>query len=799
MSSTLLGHYNFKYNNFELLDNQFLKSPRLDAILKNMLQRIIEAPEPAFLLPNLLRALQTINSHQWLAEPLNMMTFEFWLNHFSGLSLEGEMEVRGKITGKKIPREAFQRFFPIGRNKMYPGTHFVSAHLSPDLDTTVASFINWLDAFSAKVGLGQHIWSLPGGPSDPSYPDLFKKLWGEDPFHLIASHAPTLSLQAIDLLTRQGMKEVEGSISMTEVDKGLHENAILLVDKNKYFIGDWHAKDAEMVRPVIISFKTLLRQFENEFLIRILRFFGESNSISDVYFETFETKLPFPNALQDLNEAEKDLLNILLQKVLKVPQGLDGTFEDLGNAFEKIGKNGFNQFRLQVKEIGKIKNKNRQVIFQTIENLIAHLSQAISECRQWVEELYTVVNLKLQLKRSQAVALSLKSSLEEIRTKMESQDYLTVLADDSQSSYPLGIIFKNALTRLPLGTVSLRDFSNFEEVHMASYLSVISIIDHHKTSVQTSNPSLIIVGDVESCNTLIAEQLFIINNIELKEKEYIHPDRVIAEYFSCLYAILDDTDFLSKVSSRDIECVATLLNQLKTLITGNKEACITLNDLPRDHRFINEGAKRILQNPEMFSIYEKIIEKREILTNEALKELNKEVLLGDTKEQNGCTRVGQTKLFPSNFFLFEKQKEAFRSLFGEQAKKITAAHPEITLHLHMISTIPSSQELYSKNKENTHKDELWIMIADNSLYAESLLASFLNSFLNSPEINQKALELELLNDKKGKMEKIFQHNFLPLPVTKTPYNQDFAVIYLKAGSLNSRKSMVSPFLPRKVP
>ena len=35
--------------------------------------------------------------------------------------------------------------------KIYEGTHFVTAHKSPDLDTTIASFWGWLDAFAAPA------------------------------------------------------------------------------------------------------------------------------------------------------------------------------------------------------------------------------------------------------------------------------------------------------------------------------------------------------------------------------------------------------------------------------------------------------------------------------------------------------------------------------------------------------------------------------------------------------------------------------------------------------------------------
>ena len=49
---------------------------------------------------------------------------------------------------------------------------------------------------------------------------------------------------------------------------------------------------------------------------------------------------------------------------------------------------------------------------------------------------------------------------------------------------------------------------------------------------------------------------------------FIHPAREFREYLCFLHAILDDTDLLTKVSSRDLECVAQFLNRLKSLSDG---------------------------------------------------------------------------------------------------------------------------------------------------------------------------------------------------------------------------------------
>lgn len=781
MSSTLLGDYNFEQKNIDVFE---IPANRED-FFKSIIQKILSIKEPVFLLPALL--------HAFSKSQTPFHSFEFWMNQFSGLSIEEQLAVRGKITGKLIPRDAYQLFFPIGMDKFYPGTHFVSAHLSPDLDTTVASFIGWLDAFGAKVGIGQHLWSLPGGPADPSIIPLFEKFWGKDVFKLIARPAPTLTLGAMDLTTREGMEEVSGQIAMTAIDKRLHEKAILYVDEEGKFIGDWHSKDAEVVRPIIFLFKALIRSFESLFYIRILRFFADPlanlEKWAKVYDETFLMHLI--DAENDYLDEDKKNLNLFLEKILKVKKGLQANFKDLPQ---------FNSLRDLVKDLsrsslfdskGELK-EDRPLIFQTIENLIRALNQAISECNQFAELLSTAVSLKFQLNNHLSYALTLNSTIEEIRTKMENQDYLPVLSEDR----PIGIIPRNALSRSPLGTVSLRDFSNFDEVHMASYLNVISVIDHHKSALQTAAPPLIIVGDVQSCNTLVAEQLFIINE---KYRDRIHPDREIAEYFSCLYAILDDTDFLSKVSARDIDCVATLLNNLKTLNSQNP--CIDLRDIPRNHNFTELSAKRILKSPDMFSIYDKIIESRQTRTEEALEHLEEygfDFLCSDTKDQNGCARIGQSKLFPINFPLFEVKKSLFCTEWRKKAKQIYITQNDIALHLQMISTIPSANDLSSGNpKSYDHLDELWIWIPENSSHAEALLATFLNSLLDSPKIREKAVKIEVAGNER--LEGIFKHNFLPLPIDPiTGQKENLAVIYVKAGTLNSRKSMVSPYLPRKV-
>ncbi len=100
--------------------------------------------------------------------------------------------------------------------------------------------------------------------------------------------------------------------------------------------------------------------------------------------------------------------------------------------------------------------------------------------------------------------------------------------------------------------------------------------------------------------------IFLIPGCSEKRGLFVSPQREIVEYFHFLYAILDDTDLLSKISIRDVNCIAELINRLKTLMLGKEVEVIDLDDIPHDENFKKTAAKRILQNDEMYSLYRKV-------------------------------------------------------------------------------------------------------------------------------------------------------------------------------------------------
>ncbi len=318
-----------------------------------------------------------------------------------------------------------------------------------------------------------------------------------------------------------------------------------------------------------------------------------------------------------------------------------------------------------------------------------------------------------------------------------------------------------------------------------------------------------LIGDAQSCNVIVAEQSFLINDRQKKRNQaktkggyFIHPNREFTEYFCFLQAILDDTDLLTKVSARDVECVAELLNRMKSLKQKQNIEIINLDDIPRDGNFAKAAAKQILHNPDMYSIYQKIYSYKERELESNLKkcaEGKPHELFSDTKEQNGCCRIGQLKLFTANVPTYEGLREKILDEWLKEAAKMNKEHQELDLHLFMISTIASAEEVYENAKgKYPHEDELWIWIG-NAQQAGTHLASFLNAFQNAPEILKNQLSVSFVGEKTQDLRELFTHNFLAVPIKEgiiDVKNGSMAILYYDAGSINSRKSMISPYLPR---
>lgn len=632
---------------------------RFQQINETLLTLIQQTPSPVFLLKAVVDFIHRVNEKKIFNEQFKFNHFEFWLNNFSNLSEAENYEIRAKIVGKFIPRETYQAYFPIGMSKIYSGTHFTIAHLSPDVDTMIASFWGWIDSFGARVGNALHSWVLPSGPPDSAVSNIIQGLFGTNLFQCTARTSPFVSLTAIDLVTQQNL----------------------------------------------------------------------------------------------IKDSTQDSLNTL----------------------------------------------NHQNI------------------------------------------VTLNSDMEEIKQKLQDFDFITVVIQEhDQPLFPVGAIREKDLVNKGLGTVSLRDFCNREEMRMAPYLEIISVIDHHKASLSTPAVPTVTIGDAQSCNVLIAEHAFKINDcyslggmspleihnqikslignlnelsqtrilqqllkrhlvVQQKRPFYIHPSREFSEYLSLLYAILDDTDLLTKVSDRDVDCVAQLLNRLKSLTLKREVEIVHFDDLPRDKKFAKAAARRILQQEDMHLLYKEIYQYREVEVENNLKQClegESSNIFTDTKEQNGCVRVGQTKLFASNFPYFSQNVDQIRKQWLKKSEEVFQEKPEIDLYIHMISTISSADEVYRDQiGPYPHKDQLWIWIP-STVYSFSHLNTFLTGFEHGLKNLKSSFSVEFSSSVSDEFKETFSRYFSNITQVIHANGDPFlAILHFDAGILNSRKTMITPFLP----
>ncbi len=855
--ASLVGDYRIETESFPDIESVFhrFQQPeflalhdrgRSDRVNRALCDAISLQKEPCFLLPAVLRFVERVDREKIL-EHYTLTSFELWLNQYSNLSFEENAHIRGRIAGKWIERSDYQGLFPIGMGKVYEGSHFVSAHKSPDLDTTVASFWGWLDAFAARVGDGLHLWNLPGGEAPPQIEIdiLFRDIFGASVFTHVAKNRLALSLTGKDLLSQKGVLRVTPSASIASIDHDRENKAVMVVDEQGFYLGDWRGMDVEGVRQVVILLSSSLRWFENNIHLQWISLLAQN----DLHRETaeavlealFSSQILQSEPVQGFSLKEKKNVQGFIQKVLGLQEGLQCSFEQLGTCLARFGSTSFAGAKLIAKRMHSLFDldgcvvEKRPAIFEFLKKEVGSLHESIFKIRERLEKLDIALLTKREVFDHHPTFVTVRSDVEEIQSKMGNYSSLTVVYPDKDRWIPVGAIHAADIRKPTLGTVSLRDFCNGEEMTIPSYLEVISVIDHHKSQLRTLSPPLAILADVQSCNTLVAFCAFAINDrtslggqtreqIENQMKTatsshilqrlltrkiaaaspspfYIHPVREFVEYLHFLYAILDDTDLLSKVSVRDVECVVQLLNRLKTLMTKEESEVISLDDLPRDKNFPKKAAERILQNQEMYSLYRKIYAHKEKSVEENLALCAKgkpSTIFADTKEQNGCCRVGQTKLFASNFPFFRRHEDAIRRAWLEGGKAVSEKNPDIVFHLHMVSTIVSAEEVHrGKAVDHTHRDELWIWIPSGDFSIERL-KKFLSRFQNSSGLKDNPMTVEFLGENGPELSLIFKESFLDIPHIFAPRGLPIAVLHYRAGSLNSRKAMVSPFLPTLV-
>lgn len=829
------------------------KVQKLSALLY---EYIDAAPVPCFCLVAVVEFFDKVEK-LGILEHFTFSKFELWLNVYSNLSKAENYRIRGKIMGKYLPREDFQALFPIGMGKIYAGSHYVTAHSSPDIDTTVASFWGWVDAFTAKVSDGLHLWNLPGGDlvSHVEVELLFNDIFGKNLIKHFAKTKTNVTLTALDLMSLKGFQRKKREEPIGNVDLEKANAAVIVTDGEGFYQGDWRAIDFEAVRQIVLILHQALRSFEVQLHFMLISLFSAEELTKERLLteieKSFFMKIAETEAVQELSNKQRQHFHDYLQKVLQIAAGIDVTFYDFAVRLEEKDLPELRELFIYLQEMAESSLfdeegnliENRQRIFRHLTGVFSESARAVQSVRASLDNFDNALSIKRHVIGLAPRFISHRAEVEEIRSKIQDQASLTVVTSDhSGRLFPLGVIHASDLYQPILGTVSLRDFCNREETKIPSYMEVISVIDHHKVLLATSTPPMALINDTQSSNTAIAEiamkisDRFSLGGMTLQEIDeqigevtkdlneaasrrilakllqkktvcqltnyFVDPVREYVEALHFLCAILDDTDLLSKASKKDLEVLVMLLNRMKSLSVRKEVEVIHLDDVALDEKFLTYATRKILQNSEMYSVYRRVYRLKEERVEQEIKACVQEqnhALFADTKIQNSCTRVGQTKLFPNNFTAFHKQSEQIRKRWAKEAGDFFRDRPEVDLYMHMISTISGAEDQYAGTEaEYTHKDELWFWIPSLDTGAEHL-KFFLQSFRKSGKIAQANFELELRGAPIDNLDQIFSESFLPVPrVTRKETSQGLpiAILRFKPGLLNSRKAMIAPFLPK---
>ena len=452
--TTFLGEHPLHKKSFSRLDSSFKKfhrgefsslteRERNEEVNRELLNLVKDHPEPCFLLAPVLEFIQRVEK-EGVLEHYTLSSFELWLNQHSGLNFEENYQIRSKIVGKRVDRTDYEALFPIGMGKVYKGTHFVTAHKSPDLDTTVASFWGWIDAFGARVSDGLHVWNLPGGPpsSQIEIEWIFRDLFGEALFTHAAQSRPLLTLHGRDLISQKDLLFKSPLDSIGSIDHEREQYPVVVVDEQGFYLGDWRGLDVESVRQIIILLSSCLRWFENQLHLSFISIFLKKEprftEVVPILETLFCLKLEESEPALEFTSKQKEQIQYFTTLVLKISKGLAATFDEMCISLAQFSGASFNDLKTLLPMIKKLfdsKGKlieERSDIFGFMEKAVGGLHQTLFAIRQRLELLDIALKTKQDVFKHQPTTVTLRSDIEEVKAKMGAHFSLTVTQTDKQ-------------------------------------------------------------------------------------------------------------------------------------------------------------------------------------------------------------------------------------------------------------------------------------------------------------------------------------------------------------------------------
>ncbi len=826
---------------------------------KTLTDLIMKAPRGSFLLREICDYLERMTKSSLLDGHYNLSAYERWLNQHSGLSYEENRLIRGKIVGRYIPRDEYQQLFPIGGDRIHPNCHTVTAHNPPDLDSTTASFVGWLDAFACRVGSSLHIWNVPQGEPGELISKLFNDIFGKPLFQRVAKDKTMISPTAMELVRQDRLIRVSGETSIRDFQHNRHENHIMLVNGDGYYIGDWRVTDVDSVGRVQRLLNICVNSYEKRLVTDLSALLASSPLRRQDFTALSEALLlrrisEFGGQLQRYSGDEMQLLDKYLRVVLGVESGCNAHMADFfvvmdrraGSNFASFVEN-FNIFIAPESwnaEGGLALSPER--LFQAFNATYTALSESTGRYRSYCDRLDVAMAVKRDVLGHRPNYVSTKSDIAEIQDKIKDYQHVAVcFADSAARLVPVGVIHRDDLEEPVQGTLSLRDFLNHDEIKIASTVAVISAIDHHKSTMHSKQCMTITIADVQSANVLVAERSFYLNDLystrgqskdsieaqirdlavaggdepsqlrlleRLTRKRlalsragnsfFVSPEREFTEYLLLFNAIVDDTDLFQKCGWRDLDCVCQLINRMKSILLGREVEILDVSHYPRVGKYLRQAIRDILVDPDAYSFYRAIFSHRQgVMDRWMLVPEQLVCCFEDRKIQNEFCAVSQHKLFPGNREVFTQRRAEILAFWLELSSDLRRKNGSVDFFLHMTSTIPGADEAYlGRMPDTSEEDEIWITVDQSSDQGLARLRHFLSMVKSSTKYNSVRLR-STIEGRPGAQRDAMVANFhqaLPahnLSISDSPYQRPVLVFRFIQGSMNSRKADVTPYLP----
>ena len=874
--STPIGEIEFKAKTFkdiksimEAFSNDSFRSlssiERNEQVNRKLYELIESAPLDSYLLRETVDFLARITKAEVLDGSYNLTAFERWLNQLSELNYEKNRLIRGKIIGKYLPRDEYNRLFPISQNKVHPGSHTVTAHTPPDLDSLTGSFLGWLDAFGCRVGSTLTIWNVPMGKPGPVASRIFTQIFTDEVFYRVAKQKTLISHVAMDIVQQDRLIKATGEVSIRELNHNRYQFHIIHVDRDGFFIGDWRVSDVDSVAQVQRLLNMAMHAYEKEMVHRLTTLFSrEQFKLEDcqLLVEELQDKAVAEFNMQSysLSQEQTEQLDLYIKKVLGVEEGF---LCSIGRFFEKMDQLAGCQFASYTGELHKLLNEDHydndlisdhltSELFSIFNRAYTVLIDCTKSLRSYLDRLDVAMAIKTEVLGFRPTLVGTKAEIHEIRSKIKNHRHLTVVFDDkSGKNVPVGVIHRNDLEQPIQGTVSFRDFCNYDEIKIHDYLEVISAIDHHKTTVSSQSAMVLSVADVQSSNVITAERYFEVNdrystrgqspksieeqiseinakketspcddrilerlirkrsalrNLNKRSHYFISPERELQEYLLCVNAIIDDTDLLNKCGWRDLLTLAELINRIKSLQEKREVEIIDFSDQELERRSLKKSIRAILKNEELYSFYKVVYDHREEVVGDLISSVTPTEdtrFFEDRKIQNDSCSISQFKLFPRNWGQLNENYDSILSSWTNLNSQVRRKNSQVDFFLHMMSTIPGGLEAYEgKPPSPDEYDEFWLSGIPEADESISRMRQFLTSLLLSPRHQGRHFEVHLVGPNaeqlpifKGILKETIHDKEVQFRESQE-LKAMVMVFRFQQGTMNSRKADITPFLPK---